>query len=104
MAEKDMKRVNDYEMARKLDMLLFNSLNNAAALLAGSFANGIVKVITPKSYVDFAEALFDEVVKRDFLNYGKIIDNRSINKESGKVEIILTEKEGREMDSDAQAA
>src|SRR3990167_5521202 len=89
--EKDMKRVVDYETAKKLDMLRYNCLNNSATLIAGSFANGLVKVVTPQAWVMFAKAMFDE--SKDFvLNYDKELDNRAINKGTGKVEVPIGQK------------
>ena len=109
--KKDFKRVEDYNRIKLEEMLRFNCINNSAQLLAGSFATGNVKLVTAQAIFNFAEALFDEAIKRDYLNYKKIQDNRTIDRATGKVvenansqvgglPVTLTEKEGREMDID----
>lgn len=107
--EKNMKAVRSFEDEREIRILRGQCLNNSVTLLAGSF-NADVKLITSKGVFDFAEALFDEAIRRDYLNYGRFQDNRTIDKGTGKVAeppssavggvpVTLTEKEGREMDA-----
>ena len=108
---KDMKKVNDFERNRQLDMMRFSCFNNASALLAGSLGGNLQTIISASQVVQYAEKLFDAILERDYLNYNKIKDNRSIDKMTGKiaeppssavggVPVTLTEKEGREMDVD----
>lgn len=97
-----MKTVTDYNMEEKLKFLRGMCFNNASTLIAGSFAGGDVKLVSAEAIFNYAQVLFDEAIRRNWLEYGKITDNREINKETGKVEIIMTEKEGREMDKDYQ--
>ena len=81
---KDMQKVSDYAMEDKLKFLRGMCFNNSSVLLAGSFSAD-VKIVTAKAVFNFAEALFDEAIARDYLNYGKNEDKRMINKETGKV-------------------
>lgn len=112
--EKSINAVRKYEDDIQLKILRGQCLNNSATLLAGSFSAD-VKIVTAKAVFNFAEALFNEAIERDYLNYGKIQDERTINKATGKVAetpisavggvpVTLTEKEGRGMDSDARTA
>ena len=122
--EKDMSAVRKYEDEMQRKIFAGQCFNNSSVLLAGSFANGDVKLVTAKAVFNFAEALFNEGMDKDWLNYGKVQDNRKIDKETGKVAeppssaiatsslasaicgsvggvpVTLTEKEGREMDVD----
>ena len=112
MVEKNMSAVRKYEDEIRIKILRGQCLNNSTQLLAGSFANGDVKIVTAKAVFNFAEALFDEAIARDYLNYGKVQDNRTIDKGTGKVveppssavvggvPVTLTEKEGGEMGVD----
>ena len=105
---KDMQKVNDFESERKLDMMRFSCFNNASALLAGSLGGNLQTIISASQVVQYAEKLFDAILERDYLNYKKIKDNRSIDKMTGKivenansqvggVPVLFTEKEGREI-------
>ena len=107
--EKNLSAVEKYALEDKLKFLRGMCFNNSATLLAGSFSAD-VKIVTAKAVFNFAEALFDEAIARNYLNYGKVEDNRTINKATGKiaeppssavggVPVTLTEKEGREMDT-----
>mgnify|MGYP001613097775 CR=1 FL=1 len=89
MVEKDIGKVADYQLEEKLKFLRGMCFNNACQLLSG------------RMVFDLAEQLFDEAIKRNWLEYGKITDNRILDKNGKVVEgvpITLTEKEGREMD------
>ena len=106
--EKNMNAVRKYEDEMQRKIFAGQCFNNSSVLLAGSFANGDVKLVTAKAVFDFAESLFNEGMDRDWLNYGKIEDAHSIEKKTGKVAetpssavggltVTLTEKEGKEM-------
>jgi len=88
--EKDMSSVERYAMEDKLKFLRGMAFNNASLLLSGRKYENIS--LSAEMVFDLAEKLFDEAVKRDYLNYGKIKDNRAISKETGKVEVPLEKK------------
>ena len=90
--EKDMSSVERYAMEDKLKFLRGMCFNNASILLAGALGKDAVKLVSVGAVFDYAKALFDEAVKRDWVNYGSLTDNRSINKDSGKVEVPLEKK------------
>ena len=109
---KDMQKVSDYAMEDKLKFLRGMCFNNSSVLLAGSFSAD-VKIVTAKAVFNFAEALFDEAIARDYLNYGKNEDKRTIDKGTGKVAetpssavggvpVTLTEKGTKEMIENAK--
>src|SRR3990167_2766651 len=93
--EKDMKSVTDYAAKEQRKWLRGMCFNNASVLLAPRFD----KLITAKDIFNYAKSLFDEGIACDWMNYGEPKDNREINKSTGKVEVTLTEKGGREMDA-----
>ena len=108
-----MSAVRKYEDEMQRKIFAGQCFNNSAQLLAGSFANGDVKLVTAKAVFNFAESLFNEGMDRDWLNYGKVEDKRTIDKETGKVAetpssavggvpVTLTEKETKEMIENAK--
>ena len=81
--EKDMKTVADYNREEKLKFLRGMAFNNASLLLASRKYENVT--LTAENVFDLAERLFDEAIKRDYLNYGKVQDNRIIDKATGKI-------------------
>ena len=90
--EKNMGMVSRFEDEMQRKIFLRQCMDNASVLIAGSFAGGDVKLVTAKSVFDYAEALFDEAIKRDYLNYGKgefmlVISEMDYNKQ--KIELCV---------------
>ena len=80
---KDMETVADYNYEEKLKFLRGMAFNNSSVLIAGSFAGGDVKLVSAEAVFDYAQALFDEAIRRKWLEYGKAKDTREISKETG---------------------
>ena len=78
---KDMQKVSDYVMEDKLKFLRGMAFNNASIILSGRKYENIS--LTSANVFDLAEKLFDEAIKRDYLNYGKDGDTHSIEKQTG---------------------
>jgi len=98
MVEKDMKSVSDYNAKEQRKYFRGQCFNLAATLIAGSFAGGDVKIVSVGVVYDYAKALYDEGIKRDWVNYGEIPIEQK-----GTLENPLTEKDRIGQD-DAQIA
>ena len=67
------KTVSDYERKIQLKIYRGQCYNNSCVLLAGYLNGGHKSLVSVKEIFDFAEQLYDEGMKRDWINYD--IDN-----------------------------
>ena len=87
METKNMKTVNNFAMEEKLKYLRGMCLNNSCLLLAGYLQGGKKDIVSAKDIYDYAELIYDEGVRRDWVNYH--------GKETAKtatIPVIMTEK------------
>lgn len=61
--KKDIKIVVDYNKKRQLEMFKFSCFNASASIYSG--VGGVTPLV--KDVFDFAEALYNEAIKRDYL-------------------------------------
>jgi hypothetical protein len=98
--EKNMSAVENYQMEDKLKFLRGMAFNNAAVLLSGRKYEK--ELLDAEMVFDLAEQLFDEAIKRNWLEYGKTQKTPVIpvSKEIPAIPVVMTEKEGKAMGND----